>query len=894
MALRARPGRWLAVLLAACFALPATAFGAEPSRVPDNDATALAHQRAVARSLKLDAIWAGARNERREARERAELLRRARRGDRSAKRGLRVRRDEGDGSPLVVDPPAAPLTPARAAAAASINALTNARCNDPSGDIAAAAQSETAVAAIGPHVVTAWNDGQGFAVTNGDVIGFGWSGDGGATFTDGGAPPHPAAWPGFYWTSDPVLTANEKTGDFYLCGLANPDPTHNAIAVARGRFTGNAFAFDSVWIVRNASSSTLALDKPWVACDSSTGRVYVVHTVFGALDSIDVQSSADGGRTWSAPLVLSSATDAGYVQGARVAVGPNGEVATAWYAVDQVTDADDLRFRRSLDRGATFSSELTMKFDSQFGTGSPGFNRERGVNFPSLAIDRSTGTHRGRTYLAWAESWNFLATVLPPTGATNKSEVEPDDAAANATPFTPGQTLRGVLTPAGATADQDWFACTLSAGQNLVVYADSVTLSRWYVRLIAPDGAQRLCFAGNPSGGSSNAAYFAFTAPVSGTYYLRVLEVSAVSLAYRIRTALGTRGSERGRDQRDAFVAWTDDGASWSTPVRVNDDATGYDDWLPEVAAGADGCIYATWFDHRDDPYGSRTKIYAARSTDGGATWAAAQPVASAQGNFTTSGTNIAPNTGDYMALASSGAALLPAWGDGRDVASVDVWSAAIATGATIASSPNDTTMSAPGSATFGWTLTSANPLFSGSYGVTVTSQRAWPMPAPANVTLGTGSGTYPNGGPSAMSFAADVSVPDSAAGGPNRITLTLSSPGGVVLARSSFTISVAASALAVPPSGAALALAPPSPNPAFASARIGYALPRAGHARLVLYDLAGARVRTLLDGAAAAGPASATWDGRDDRGHTVRTGAYFVRLECDGAALTRRLVWMR
>jgi hypothetical protein len=115
-----------------------------------------------------------------------------------------------------------------------------------------------------------------------------------------------------------------------------------------------------------------------------------------------------------------------------------------------------------------------------------------------------------------------------------------------------------------------------------------------------------------------------------------------------------------------------------------------------------------------------------------------------------------------------------------------------------------------------------------------------------------------------------------------------------VVLARSAFTITVATSTLGVPHAGAVFTLGAPSPNPAFSTVRIGYTLPRAGHARLVIYDLAGARVRTLLDGDAAAGAASATWDGRDDRGRTVRAGAYFVRLEHAGAALTRRLVWMR
>jgi hypothetical protein len=880
-------------LLAACLALPAAAFAGEPPRA--DEAAALARQRAAAYRLKLDAIWAGARAARREARERAELLRRARHGDRAALRGLRARRAASDeGTPVSEAPVASPA--ARSAGAPRLLAAPpNTRCNDPSGDVTNAGQSEAAVAAIGDHVLVAWNDGQGFTVTNGDVQGFGWSADGGATFTDGGAPPHPGAYPGFYWTSDPLVTANEKTGTFDYCGLANPDPTHNAIAIARGRFSGGAFAFDSVFIVRSVANASVILDKPWIACDSASGNLYVTYTAFGAADTIELQRSSDGGRTWSDPLTLSAASDAGRVQGSRVVAAANGDVETAWYAVDAVTDEDDLRFRRSIDHGVSFAPQLTpVKFNAQFGTGAPGFNRERGVDFPSLTVDRSTGPHRGRIVLAWAECWHFLGTALPPAGATDKSELEDNGSAAAATPFTPGQTLRGVLTPVGSSSDQDWFACGLSAGDNLIVYADSVTAGAWYLRLLAPDGAQRLCFGGNPSGSGSNVAYFTFTAPVSGTYYLRMLEPVAATIAYRIRTALGVRGSERGRDQRDAFVAWSDDGASWSTPVRINDDAIGYDDWLPEVAAGADGCLYATWYDHRDDPYGSRTNVYVSRSCDGGATWAAAQPVTGAQGNFTTCGTNIAPNMGDYMALASSGTALVPAWADARDVASVDVWSAALPSTATITSTPADTAMSAPGSGTFAWTLASANPVFSGAYGVTVSSQRAWPMPGPGTVTLGTGSGTYPNGGPSTQGFAADVSVPDTAASGPNRITLTLTSPGGVVMARSTFTVTAIANALAVGPRVAAFTLSAPSPNPSWREARIGFSLPRAGHARLAIYDLAGARVRTLLDGPAAAGPASATWDGRDARGGDVGAGVYFCRLEIGGEALSRRLVRMR
>ena len=100
---------------------------------------------------------------------------------------------------------------------------------------------------------------------------------------------------------------------------------------------------------------------------------------------------------------------------------------------------------------------------------------------------------------------------------------------------------------------------------------------------------------------------------------------------------------------------------------------------------------------------------------------------------------------------------------------------------------------------------------------------------------------------------------------------------------------------LGVGPGGTqALSLARSRPNPAFGSAAIAFTLPRAGHARLAVYDLAGARVRTLVDGETPAGNGAVVWDGRDSHGDPVRSGAYFYRLEFDGRTVTRRLVLMR
>jgi hypothetical protein len=87
------------------------------------------------------------------------------------------------------------------------------------------------------------------------------------------------------------------------------------------------------------------------------------------------------------------------------------------------------------------------------------------------------------------------------------------------------------------------------------------------------------------------------------------------------------------------------------------------------------------------------------------------------------------------------------------------------------------------------------------------------------------------------------------------------------------------------------LALDLPQPDPARGTTRLGYALPRDGHARLTVYDAAGRRVRRLLDGFQRAGRGGVRWDCRDDAGRTVPVGTYFARLDASGAARIRKVI---
>jgi hypothetical protein len=85
------------------------------------------------------------------------------------------------------------------------------------------------------------------------------------------------------------------------------------------------------------------------------------------------------------------------------------------------------------------------------------------------------------------------------------------------------------------------------------------------------------------------------------------------------------------------------------------------------------------------------------------------------------------------------------------------------------------------------------------------------------------------------------------------------------------------------------------APNPFNASAEIAFSVPgRHDPASLTIYDVAGRRVRTLVDGPVEAGPQSVVWNGRDSSGHRVAPGIYFCRLELAGASVARKMVVLR
>jgi hypothetical protein len=160
-------------------------------------------------------------------------------------------------------------------------------------------QSETSIAAVDQYVVEAWNDATGFFApcpspnSKEELTGFGFSNNGGNSFTDLGGLPNINCASSLY-EGDPSVEAWEFQGAhfFYISSLF-------------ATFSGLEVAVTACQVVGSGISATLncgqptvvatsptgsggfsSLDKDFATIDPLRGRLYITYTDFGASDSI--------------------------------------------------------------------------------------------------------------------------------------------------------------------------------------------------------------------------------------------------------------------------------------------------------------------------------------------------------------------------------------------------------------------------------------------------------------------------------------------------------------------------------------------------------------------------------------------------------------------------------
>jgi pimeloyl-ACP methyl ester carboxylesterase len=90
------------------------------------------------------------------------------------------------------------------------------------------------------------------------------------------------------------------------------------------------------------------------------------------------------------------------------------------------------------------------------------------------------------------------------------------------------------------------------------------------------------------------------------------------------------------------------------------------------------------------------------------------------------------------------------------------------------------------------------------------------------------------------------------------------------------------------------LSLAQNYPNPFNSGTVISYSLQSTGPVSLRVYNAAGQRVATLLQGERAAGAYALHWDARSDDGQALASGLYFYQLSTPSGVQTRQMLLLR
>jgi hypothetical protein len=84
------------------------------------------------------------------------------------------------------------------------------------------------------------------------------------------------------------------------------------------------------------------------------------------------------------------------------------------------------------------------------------------------------------------------------------------------------------------------------------------------------------------------------------------------------------------------------------------------------------------------------------------------------------------------------------------------------------------------------------------------------------------------------------------------------------------------------------------SPNPFNPRTTLKFSLAQTGKAELVIYDVNGRKVKTLVNGQTEAGLHEVVWDGTDDAGHPVASGVFWSQLSTETYNSNKKMVVLR
>lgn len=270
-----------------------------------------------------------------------------------------------------------------------------------------------------------------------------FSTDGGGTWGGVDLPlPTPKSKSGIDFGSDPTLAFDSSNNLFYGYIVVHFGAGNgiNGTEMAVARSTDGGQTYPTVTFFDFENGTNHFNDKPMITADSNLSSPYR-DNVYIAWDAaaggsvgggVRLARSTNHGATFTTTRI-DDPNGPGQSIGASPAVGPNGEVYAAWNDYK----ANAIVFNRSFDGGQTWDipttiSPKTLPFDVSI----PAESFRGALVYPSLDVDRSSGSHRGRIYCSWMDLTSKHVTDIflsysDDTGATWSSPIHVPDQFSN-------------------------------------------------------------------------------------------------------------------------------------------------------------------------------------------------------------------------------------------------------------------------------------------------------------------------------------------------------------------------------------------------------------------------------------------------------------------------------
>jgi len=337
----------------------------------------------------------------------------------------------------------------------------------------------------------------------------------------------------------------------------------------------------------------------------------------------------------------------------------------------------------------------------------------------------------------------------------------------------------------------------------------------------------------------------------------------------------------------------TDQGATWSSATRVNDNAnpTLSDQWFPEIWCEATtGKLYIHWMDDRENPATFQSAIYATYTTDGGQTFAPNQRVTNASWTFPNPPCSPNCYKGDYTSItANNPVCAFSVWSDHRLATAKNM--GGFFPDFAMRVRPNADTLLALNDSLISYVTIPAVKLWSMSTRFTAT---VTPPPAAGtfiftfmhktNNTLLDSLTSYPD------SLRLRTRITGITPEGLYTVTVKGNGPNGTPVHIRTISILVT-NVLGIVNNQvpSEFSLSQNYPNPFNPTTAIQYSVAKAGNVKLTVYDISGREVETLVDEPASAGTYEVKWDASK-----IASGIYFYKIVTSDFVATKKMILIK